>query len=122
MSYPILALLVVAVAAVISVPLLWVGARTGLRRTLAAMGIAALAVGILTAVFDSIMIAAGLFQYVEDRLLGVHIGLAPIEDFSYVIAAALLLPALWVALGRRAEGRSRQGGRDALRRSGGEAR
>lgn len=65
----------------------------------------------LTAVFDTVMIASGLFHYASDPLLGVHIGLAPLEDFAYPLAGALLLPALWAALrARRAsrEVRSRE--------------
>lgn len=49
----------------------------------------------LTAVFDSVMIAAGLFGYRPQALSGVYVGLAPIEDFAYPLAAAVLLPALW---------------------------
>ncbi|WP_337006858.1 MULTISPECIES: lycopene cyclase domain-containing protein [unclassified Microbacterium] len=56
---------------------------------------------VLTAVFDTVMIAAGLFHYAEDPLLGVHIGLAPIEDFAYPLAGALLLPAVWTAMRAR---------------------
>ncbi|MBQ3358565.1 MAG: lycopene cyclase domain-containing protein [Microbacterium sp.] len=55
----------------------------------------------LTAVFDTIMIASELFHYAGPQLLGVHIGLAPIEDFAYPLAGALLLPALWAALRSR---------------------
>src|SRR5690606_14002774 len=54
-------------------------------------------------------IAAGLFHYSEEHLLGVMIGLAPIEDFAYPLAAALLLPSLWWALAR---GRSDAHARD----------
>ncbi|MDF2561102.1 MAG: lycopene e-cyclase isoprenoid transferase [Microbacterium sp.] len=62
---------------------------------------------LLTAVFDTVMIASGLFHYAQDPLLGVHIGLAPIEDFAYPLAGALLLPAVWTAL--RARRRVREG-------------
>lgn len=55
----------------------------------------------LTAVFDTIMIASELFHYAGPQLLGAHIGLAPIEDFAYPLAGALLLPALWAALRSR---------------------
>lgn len=61
---------------------------------------------LLTAVFDTVMIASGLFHYAQDPLLGVHIGLAPIEDFAYPLAGALLLPAVWTAL--RARRRARE--------------
>jgi lycopene cyclase domain-containing protein len=49
----------------------------------------------LTAAFDSVMIALGLFGYRPDALSGVFVGLAPIEDFAYPLAAAVVLPALW---------------------------
>ena len=39
--------------------------------------------------------------YDDERISGVRIGLAPLEDFAYPLAAAILLPALWVALRRR---------------------
>ena len=52
----------------------------------------------LTAVFDTIMIASELFHYAGSQLLGVHIGLAPLEDFAYPLAGAVLLPALWALL------------------------
>ncbi len=66
---------------------------------------------ILTAVFDTVMIATGLFHYSPEHLLGVHIGLAPLEDFTYPLAGAVLLPTLWAAL--RARRRSRAGIRTA---------
>ena len=34
----------------------------------------------LTAVFDNVMIAAGLFDYGHELLLGVYVGQAPVED------------------------------------------
>ena len=50
---------------------------------------------VLTAVFDNVMIAVGLFGYRPETLSGLAVGLAPIEDFAYPVAAAVLLPALW---------------------------
>ena len=38
---------------------------------------------VLTAVFDNIMIASGLFDYGGHALSGVFIGLAPLEDFAH---------------------------------------
>lgn len=63
---------------------------------------------LLTAAFDTAMIASGLFHYAQGPLLGVRIGLAPIEDFAYPLAGALLLPAVWTAM--RAWRRTRQRG------------
>lgn len=60
--------------------------------------LAAVVLLVLTAVFDNVMIAVGLFSYAEDVISGVRIGLAPIEDFAYPVAGALLLPSLWVLL------------------------
>lgn len=67
----------------------------------AALGITAVVLLALTAVFDNVMIAAGLFGYNPDRISGAFIGRAPLEDFAYALAAVLLLPALWVLLGKR---------------------
>ncbi|SDQ14681.1 lycopene cyclase domain-containing protein [Microbacterium sp. cf332] len=55
---------------------------------------AAVALIVLTAVFDNVMIAVGLFTYPEEHLSGVRIGLAPIEDFAYPLCAAFLVPAI----------------------------
>jgi small toxic polypeptide LdrA/B/C/D len=51
---------------------------------------------ILTALFDSVMIAVGLMVYSDAGRSGLEIGLAPIEDFAYPLAGAVLLPSLWV--------------------------
>ncbi|MDL2363211.1 MAG: lycopene cyclase domain-containing protein [Patescibacteria group bacterium] len=50
---------------------------------------------LMTAVFDSLIIAADIVRYNPGHILGITIGSAPIEDFAYVIAAFLLIPALW---------------------------
>lgn len=77
------------------------------RPHLGALLSTALALVGLTAVFDSLMIAAGLFRYAPEHLLGIEVGLAPLEDFSYPIAGVLLLPALWTALCARRRGGDR---------------
>ncbi|QHC67717.1 lycopene cyclase domain-containing protein [Rathayibacter sp. VKM Ac-2759] len=57
---------------------------------------------VMTAVFDNVMIGVGLLVAYDDELIsGIRIGVAPIEDFAYAIAAALLLPALWTLLPAR---------------------
>lgn len=61
----------------------------------AALVLAAFGLILLTAVFDSLMIAAGLFTYAPGLISGIRIGLAPIEDLAYPIAAALLGSAAW---------------------------
>ena len=65
----------------------------------ALLGLAVLLV--TTAVFDNVIVGTGIVGYDEGRILGLRLGVAPVEDFSYAIAAALALPALWVLLGRR---------------------
>jgi len=62
---------------------------------------AALLMVALTTVFDTLMIAAGLYVFDPDLILGVYVWGAPIEDFAYAVAAVLLMPALWTWLGRR---------------------
>ncbi len=56
---------------------------------------------VLTAVFDTIMIAADLYVFDPDKILGIRIWGAPLEDFAYAIAAAVGMPVLWIVLGRR---------------------
>jgi lycopene cyclase domain-containing protein len=43
-----------------------------------------------TAIFDNAIIGFGLVAYDESKITGIKIGLAPIEDFAYAIAAVLL--------------------------------
>lgn len=61
---------------------------------------------ICTAVFDSLIIAAGIVQYNEALIVGIRIGHAPIEDFFYSIVAVLLVPVVWNSLGRENDGSS----------------
>jgi lycopene cyclase domain-containing protein len=75
-------------------------ARPGPRWWVANAGVLVVLL-ILTAIFDSLMIAADLFRFDEDRLLGVRVAKAPLEDLAWPLASALGLPALWVLLGRR---------------------
>lgn len=71
------------------------------RRRWGALAIAAAIVLALTVVFDSLMIAADLFRYDDAKLLGPHIGLAPIEDLGYALIAVLLAAAIWTLLPSR---------------------
>lgn len=73
------------------------------RRELAAAGIALAVLLVLTAVFDNVLVGTGIVGYDPERILGLRIGTAPIEDFAYPVAAALALPALWTLLGPRRE-------------------
>lgn len=91
-------------AAGVAVPLaavaLVVLARAGRRVLLPALAGLVVLVA-LTAVFDNVIVGTGIVAYDEARILGARVGVAPVEDFSYCVVAALALPALWVLLGRR---------------------
>ena len=50
---------------------------------------------VLTAVFDSIIVWAGIVGYDPQKILGLYVGFAPIEDFFYAILAVIIVPALW---------------------------
>jgi lycopene cyclase domain-containing protein len=98
-SYPAVALLFLAAASVVTAAAAVVR-RPGARWWLCTAAVAGVLLA-LTAVFDSLMIAADLFRFDESRLLGWHVILAPVEDFAWPLASALALPALWELLGRR---------------------
>ncbi|WP_114854299.1 lycopene cyclase domain-containing protein [Brachybacterium sp. YJGR34] len=66
------------------------------RRWWAATALTVGSLTVLTLVFDSLMIAADLFRYEPSLLSGVRIGLVPVEDLAWPVAAGLLLPALWL--------------------------
>jgi len=68
------------------------------RVSWAAVLLTAVGLLVLTAVFDNVMIAVGLFSYDPDSLSGVFLGRVPLEDFAYPVAASLMLPALWMLL------------------------
>lgn len=59
---------------------------------------------LMTAVFDNVMIGVGLVGYDEALISGVFVGIAPLEDFAYAVAAVVLLPALWTLSGARTSG------------------
>jgi lycopene cyclase domain-containing protein len=82
---------VVALAAVLS------------RRALSwrAIGLAAILLLVLTAIFDNVLVGTGIVGYTDDRISGVKVGVAPLEDFAYTIAALVLLPSLWALLSPR---------------------
>jgi lycopene cyclase domain-containing protein len=64
-----------------------------------AVGLAAIPLLILTAIFDNILVGTGIVGYNPALISGAKIGVAPIEDFAYAIAAIILLPSLWSLLG-----------------------
>lgn len=106
MTYLLLSLAFLAVAAaVLVVALALAPDRSRLvRRWWAPLLIAAVVVLVLTAVFDNLMIGAGLMTYTDANISGARLGLVPLEDFTYPLAALLLLPALWLLTRRRGSG------------------
>lgn len=80
---------------------LWTLRRPHFGRRMAMSAIGAVVLVLLTAIFDNVMIAAGLFTYPDEHLSGIRIGLAPIEDFSYAVCAAFLAPAVFTLLQHR---------------------
>lgn len=96
MTYLSLAAVFVAISLVVLAVAVVV--RRPSRRWWAATGLTVLTLAVLTAVFDSLMIAADLFRFDEDRLVGIHVGLAPLEDFAWPIAAVAVVPALMLLM------------------------
>lgn len=96
-AYLVLVLVVVVPVGIAAVVVLAVAGRTVLVAALAALVILVA----MTAVFDNVIVGTGIVAYDDTRILGLRVGVAPIEDFSYAIVAALALPAIWVLLGRR---------------------
>ena len=71
------------------------------RGVLLASCVALVVLLVLTVVFDNVIVGTGIVAYAPTRISGALIGVAPIEDFAYPIAAAFGLPALWIVLGHR---------------------
>jgi len=65
-----------------------------------AVALTAAAVIVLTAVFDNVLVGTGIVDYDTALIIGARVGIAPVEDFAYAIAAVVLLPCLWTLLGR----------------------
>lgn len=91
MTYALIIVPFLTVAAIVT---LATAVRPRFRTRMRASALTALVLIVLTAIFDNIMIAADLFTYPEHLISGIRIGLAPIEDFAYPLAAAFLLPAI----------------------------
>jgi len=95
MSYLGLGLVLVAACLALAVV---VGARRREPHFAASIALTAAVLVVLTVVFDSVMVGADLFRYDPGALVGVRIWRTPVEDLAWPIAAALLLPSVWVLL------------------------
>lgn len=55
---------------------------------------------VMTIMFDSLIIHFGVVAYDLNKILGVRVGLAPIEDLLYSLLAGLAVLAIWKGLDR----------------------
>ncbi len=94
MTYLLVNAAFMVLAALVAVPLLWGTRMRALTLTLLAL-LGATAIG------DNLIIAFDIVAYDADKIVGLLIGLAPIEDFAYSVVAAALVPGIWLALERR---------------------
>lgn len=62
----------------------------------------------LTAIFDNVIIVLGVVDYDQSKILKWMLGLAPLEDFAYAVAASILVPALWLMFSRSSESKRRK--------------
>lgn len=53
----------------------------------------------LTAVFDNVIVGLNIVGYNTNNILGLFIGVAPVEDFFYALLAVIVVPAVWHRLG-----------------------
>jgi len=101
MTYWLLDVIFLAIAAVVVVLV----ASATRRRPQEPIGVSLVITATLllatTAIFDNVMIGIGLVAYNPARIMGIYVGSAPLEDFSYALAAAIILPALWVLIPER---------------------
>jgi lycopene cyclase domain-containing protein len=65
------------------------------------LGLATLALMLVTAVFDNFIVGSGIVSYDQNLISGILIGFAPIEDFAYALVATILIPICWWWLSRR---------------------
>lgn len=106
MSYAVLGLVFVAVAAVLATAVARLARLP--RRWWSATLLVGVVLMVLTAVFDSVMITADLFRYDESALVGPRVWLTPVEDLAWPVFAVLALPALWELAGLAGSLRSRR--------------
>lgn len=98
MTYTLLNVVFLAVVALVGVAAVLARRSPNWR----AVGLASILLMALTAIFDNVIIGTGIVDYDDALISGLRIGVAPIEDFAYTVAALVLLPAVWELLPRRA--------------------
>lgn len=50
---------------------------------------------LLTLIFDNVIIGLDIVAYDPQKVSGVFLGLAPIEDFAYTVVAVLAVSSIW---------------------------
>ncbi|GAB2891528.1 prenyltransferase [Neomicrococcus lactis] len=95
MRYALLSVAFLAIAVTVALILTRAGSSLRVKVNMPAVLVAGTALMVLTAVFDTLMIALNLFTYSDALISGIRVGLAPVEDFAYPLATVILLPALW---------------------------
>ena len=73
----------------------WLARRMPVWRVVA---LSAIPLVVVTAIFDNVLVGVHIVSYDPDLITGIRLGVAPVEDFSYAIAAVVLLPCLWSLL------------------------
>ena len=59
------------------------------------LSVAAAVMLFLTLVFDNLIIASGIVDYDPEKISGIRLGVAPIEDFAYTLVALVLIPSVY---------------------------
>ncbi|GIG30700.1 lycopene cyclase domain-containing protein [Cellulomonas marina] len=75
--------------------------RDGRRHPVRATAVTLVVLVLLTAVFDNVLVGLSIVAYDPTLISGLRVGVAPVEDFAYTVAAVALLPAVWELAGRR---------------------
>lgn len=83
---------------IVLVALVWRSVRT-LSPRATALNLAGLLLAAI--VFDNLIVGLGIVAYDPERILGLKVGFAPVEDFLYTLVAALGVPAVYRWLGER---------------------
>ncbi len=49
----------------------------------------------VTLIFDNVIIGLGIVDYDINKLSGIYLGLAPIEDFAYTVVSVVAVASIW---------------------------
>ncbi|WP_062210324.1 lycopene cyclase domain-containing protein [Demequina oxidasica] len=93
MTYVILSISVLGLISLATIPIL----RRHPARPLLLTGLVLVA---LTAVFDNVIVGLDIVGYDDQLISGIRLWHAPIEDFAYAIGAVMVIPTVWLWLGK----------------------